>query len=155
MLLTILYNFNLRGFRFHAGKAQLLADKIRLVGGYINAKGITPSHNKGLFEALKQRNHTNIKAVQKTLGALQWFSTFVPNFTYIVRHLTRLLKQENRNAHRVNWTEECQKAIEEVECNVTALPMLAHSSVDLKKEILMAWGDEAFACSIFQSNKEK
>ena len=78
LLLTVLYNFNLRGFRFHAGKAQLLADQIRLVGCYVNAKGITPSPNEGLFEALKQRSHTNIKAVQKTLGALQWFSIFVP-----------------------------------------------------------------------------
>ena len=103
----MLYNFKLRGFRFHAGKAQLLADKICLVGCYIDAQGITPSPNEGLFEALKQRNHTNIKAVQKTLGSLQWFSIFLPNFTYIIRHLTRLLQQENRNGHRVNWTEEC------------------------------------------------
>ena len=32
--------------------------------------------------------------------------------------------------------------------------MLVHSSVEMKKEILIACGDEAVACSIFQSNKE-
>ena len=73
----VLYNFKLRGFRFHAGKAQLLADKIHLVGCYVDAKGSTPPPNEGSFEALKQRNHTNIKAVQKTLGSLQWFSRFL------------------------------------------------------------------------------
>ena len=36
LLLTVLYNFKIRGFRFHAAKAQLLADKIRLVGCYVD-----------------------------------------------------------------------------------------------------------------------
>ena len=52
------------------------------------------------------------------------------------------------------WIEECQKAMEEVERYVNALLMLAHPSADMKKEILIACGDEAFACSIFPINKE-
>ena len=67
LLSTVLFNFYKRGFRFHADKAQLLADRVRLVGCYVDATGITPSPKPGLFEALKRRNHSNIKAVQKTL----------------------------------------------------------------------------------------
>ena len=154
ILCTVLFNFQQRGFRFHAGKAQLLADKIRLVGYNVDALGITPSPNEGIFEALKRRDHSNIRAVQKTLGSLQWFSIFVPNFSYSVRSLTRLLKQENRNGHKVNFTEECKKAIEEVERYVMEIPLLIHPNVESKKKIFIAYGNEAFACSIFQMSKE-
>ena len=33
----------------------------------------------GLFDALINRNHTNLRDVQATLGSLQWFQMFVPN----------------------------------------------------------------------------
>ena len=154
ILTTILYNVNRRGFRFHALKAQLLADQIRLVGCFVDEKGVTPSPNKGLFEALKKRDHKNIKAVQKTLGSLQWFSIFMPNFSYTLRHLTRLLKQGNRNASKANLTEECKQAIEEVERYVEEVPVLAHPSDGNKRETLLVYGDEASACSIFQINKD-
>jgi hypothetical protein len=143
LLCTVLYNFNKRGFRFHAGKAQLLADHIRLVGCNVDAKGVTPSPKPGIFEALRARKHTNIKMVQRTIGALQWFAMFVPNFTYTIRHLTHLLKQENRNGARVNFTEQCAFAIDEVERYVLDIPQLVHSNIELKKEVLVVQGDEA------------
>ena len=150
LLCTMLFNFAKRGFRFHAKKAQLLADMLHLVGYSVNGEGLQPSPAKGIFDILLTREHSTLKSIQKTLGTLQWFKPFVPNFSYTVRSLTRLLRIENRNGNKVVFTEDCKIAIETVKEAVEKLPTLRHPDPSLPKIVDMACGLEAFAVAIYQ-----
>ena len=91
-LLTVLFNFQRRGFRFHMDKAQLLSDSIKLVGWDVDGVGLRPNVAEGLFDVLLKRKHTCLRHVQQTLGSLQWFATFVPNFSYTVQSISKLLR---------------------------------------------------------------
>ena len=150
LLSTVLYNFHIRGFRFHSLKAQLLPKWLHLVGWSVNGTGSKPHPAPGIFDALLARDHSDLRSVQRTLGTLQWFQTYVPNFSYVVLQLAKLLKSENRQGNRVNFTTECRTAIETIKTIVEELPLHAHPNSDLSKEVFIACGSIAFATSVHQ-----
>ena len=116
----------------------------------MNGEGVLPNPEKGLFEALLARKHNTVQSLQKTLGTLQWFSPFVPNFNYTVRSISRLLRTQNRPNDVVNFTPECTDAIRAVQKAVEDLPLHYHSAPSAPKEIIMTCGLEAFAVAIHQ-----
>ena len=154
ILTTILSIFHKRGYTFHALKAQLLARRLHLMGLSVNGEGVQPDPAKGIFDILLQRKHRSLNDLQKTAGALVWHKMFVPNFSYGIRNLLQLLKEENRLNPALNWDEECQKAILFVKDAVEKIPTLHHNEVGSEKQIFVTCGTEAFAVSIFQITKK-
>ena len=67
-----------------------------------------------------------------------------------MQHLEKLLKPEYRRGNRVDFTEECGKAIEEIKKIEEEIPLHHHADVNKAKEIFLVAGNEAFAISIFQ-----
>ena len=153
ILATVLYNFQKRGFRFHANKAQLLPDWIKLVGWDVNEYGSRPHPAEGLFDVLLKRDHSRLRDVQRTIGTLQWFQTYIPNFSYRVRHITQLLRTENRGRIREGFTQDCVEAIKEVKRIIEEIPVHTHPDPDKAKEIFIAHGNIAFAAAIYQLGK--
>ena len=152
VLATVLFNFHRRGFRFHAKKAQLLAEWLKLVGRAVSTNGTRPLPAPGLWDTLLARDHKDLRDVQKTLGSLQWFHNFIPNFSYTVQHLSKLLRSENRHGNKINFTDECRQAILSVKEIIEKLPLHAHASVEAEKEIFIAHGNLAFAVSLYQKS---
>lgn len=152
LLCTILWNCWRRGLVFHADKAQLLREALQLVGMRVDGKGVLPSIMPGLFERLQNKRHTCLKHVQSTLGALNWFRSFVPSFSYIVRPLMKYLKSEFRNGEAIQFSPDCIEAIRKVGDYVKSAPSRVHPIPDREKYLHIAVGSEAYSVLFAQDN---
>ena len=150
VIVTLLSIFHKRGYTFHALKAQLLARRLHLMGLSVDGSGVQPDPAKGIFDVLLKRVHRSLNDIQKTAGALVWHKMFVPNFSYGIRSLLQLLKEENRINPALDWDDECRKAILFVKEAVEKIPTLHHNEAGSEKQIFITCGNEAFAVSIFQ-----
>lgn len=133
----------------NAPKAQVLCVLLHLLGLSVDGEGVRPSPAKGIFEALLQRRHNSLQAVQRTVGTLQWFRKFVPNFSYVIRPALLILRAACRTQGQINFDDKCRLAIEQVKMCVEQLPVLVHPNSEWEKELFIACGKYAFAVSFY------
>ena len=155
---TTAYNDYRRGLRYEAKKAQVACERLQFLGFSATGEGIMPSPKPNIFQKLLDRRHDSLKALQRTVGTLQWFRRFVPAFSYIIKPI---LVQQKRAGQlgdaSIKFDEECIEAIKKVQTAVNELPMMHHPKSELPKDIYLAIGNYAFATSIWQQplGKEK
>ena len=137
----------------HADKAQLLAKMLSLVGMKVDGEGMSPNPAKGTLDVLLEHQHTTLKDIQKTVGTLQWFRPFIPNFNAITHPLTQLLRSVNRCGNKVEFTDECQIAIQKVKDIILQQPKMVHSDATKHKEVYVTCGRQAFAVSVQQEGQ--
>jgi hypothetical protein len=153
MLCTTLVNAAERGFAFHAEKAQVLMKEATMVGLKASGAGCRPSYTDGVFDSLKRRMHLKLSEIQSTVGTLQWFRRFVPNFSYVIKPLLCAMQdaaqRQSANIDR-DLREECLNAVQHVHNAVKAMPLLNHPDPTLGKTLYIIAGKYAFACSMYQ-----
>ena len=154
-LATVFYNNYRRGFSMHAEKCQVLAETLQLLGIRANGNGVQPSPAAGVFDRILQRRHVTLQSIQRTIGTLQWFKRFVPNFTYHVRPILILLRHSGKlESGELAFDEKCKEAVKKIKAAVDELPLLHHADPIAVKEIYLAIGKYAFATVLYQVNGE-
>ena len=100
---TVAYNITKRGMKYEATKAQVICDKLTFLGFEATAEGIRPPDTFNVFQVLLTRRHNTLKALQRTMGTLQWFRRFVPNFSYVVKPIQRQLVRASRIGPHISY----------------------------------------------------
>ena len=153
---TTAYNDWRRGLRYEAKKAQVACEKLEFLGFAATGEGIMPSPKPNIFKRLLDRKHNCLKALQRTVGTLQWFRRFVPAFSYVIRPILHQSKRAGRlGDSSISFGDECTEAIKKVEESVNRLPLLHHPRPELPKHIYIAIGNYAFVTSIWQEPPDK
>lgn len=76
---------------------------------------------------LKVKAPQGLKEVQRFLGMVGYYRTFIPHFSDIAAPLTDCLRG-GRRRKRWEWTEKCQRAFEQLKETLCSAPVLrAHS----------------------------
>ena len=100
-------------------KCRWRRDNIKYLGHVIDAKGIHPDPDK--IEAIKLiRAPQSVKLLRSFLGMVNYYARFIPHSAQTLGPLYALLKK----GAEWNWSEECQKAFEEVKLKLTTAPIL-------------------------------
>ena len=146
---TVAFNDHRRGLAYEADRAQIVSSPLKFLGFQADSTGIQPVPNSPVFDRLLERRHNNLKSLQKTIGSLQWFGRFVPNFTYLIKLILNQQRRANRlGGQAINFDESCKEAIRQVKHAIDQLPKLAHSIADRVKHLYVIEGDYAYAISI-------
>ena len=90
-----------------------------LLGYVVSENGREPDPDKvAVIDELETPK--NAKGISKLLGHVGWYRELIPDFAKIAVPITHLLKKDVRFV----WTDECQKAFDELRSKLSTYPVL-------------------------------
>merc|ERR1712015_199473 len=99
-------------------------DSIDFLGHRVDGNGITPLEEK--VRAIRDfPTPTDVEALQRLLGMLNYYHRFVPDVAGICTPLSNLLKGKKKNA-AIGWSDEHQKAFDDAKNGLANATMLVH-----------------------------
>ncbi|GFU40164.1 retrovirus-related Pol polyprotein from transposon 297 [Trichonephila clavipes] len=108
------------------GKCKFGCDKLKYLGLVISKEGIS-TDEATVKTIVEMRPPKNSKEVSKCLGMTQWYAKFIKNYADLCKPFCKLKKK----SRKFFWSEETQKAFEEIKKAITEVPVLKLS--DFKK----------------------
>ncbi|RWS03246.1 retrovirus-related Pol polyprotein from transposon 297-like protein [Dinothrombium tinctorium] len=133
----LLYNLDLVLCRFRNANLTLKPSKcvffvntVRYLGYVISDSGISPDPEK--VKAVQEfPRPKDINNVRQFIGLASYYRKFIKNFSKTAEPLTRLTKK-NENFY---WSQEQEKAFEELKNKLSSAPVLAHFDPALEIEV--------------------
>jgi hypothetical protein len=86
----------------------------------VSPEGIAVDPNK-VKEVLEWKPPSMVSEVRSFLGLASYYRWFIPNFSKIVKPITKLLKKGNKYL----WSEACDEAFKHMKRLLTTSPVLA------------------------------
>ncbi|QRW12162.1 Retrotransposable element Tf2 protein [Ceratobasidium sp. AG-Ba] len=102
-------------------KCEFFVKKVIFLGLVITPEGISMEEEK-IKAIMEWSAPRKIKEVQAFLGFVNFYRRFIAKFSKIARPLHDLTKKDTK----FEWTQECQKAFEEIKKRVSQDPVLIH-----------------------------
>ena len=107
------------GFKIKPKKCNLYRTKLKFLGHIVSRNGIQPDPDKvKTIDAIGPPN--NIKDVQTILGMPGYYRKFIPKYALITEPIVNLLRKNVT----FEWSERCQKALDDVKTLLKAEPIL-------------------------------
>nr|XP_055062771.1 uncharacterized protein LOC129445823 [Misgurnus anguillicaudatus]XP_055062772.1 uncharacterized protein LOC129445823 [Misgurnus anguillicaudatus] len=107
-------------------KCEFAKATVRYLGKEVGQGKVRPVQAKVL--AIQQfPSPSTKKELMRFLGMVGYYRGFCPNFSTVVSPLTDLLK----NSVKFDWSENCQRAFENVKLLLTTVPVLAAPRLDM------------------------
>ncbi|KAJ8033855.1 hypothetical protein HOLleu_24223 [Holothuria leucospilota] len=108
------------GLKLSPKKCHLFRQKVAFLGHVVSKDGVSTDPTK--VAAVENWPRTNcVRDARRFLGLCSYYRKFVKNFTHIARPLHRLTEK----GKQFLWTEECEKAFNELKHVLTSAPILA------------------------------
>ena len=122
---TIMERIQLHNMKLNPSKCHFLCKEFKFLGFIINAEGMLPdpAKTKAISEMKAPKT---IKEIRRFLGMCCYYRKHILKYSEIVRPITNLLKKESK----LQWTNDCQTAFDEMKKRLTEAPVLAHYSRD-------------------------
>ncbi|CAM4590109.1 unnamed protein product [Lepidochelys kempii] len=108
-------------------KCQIGLNRVTYLGYQVGQGTIRPLQAK-VAAIQKWPLPKSKKQVQSFLGLASYYRRFVPQYSQIAAPLTDLMKKKQPNA--VQWTEECQKAFNQLKATLMSDPVLRAPDFD-------------------------
>jgi hypothetical protein len=106
-------------------KCAFWFEKIQFLGHVLSAKGIAVDPNK-IKDILEWNSRTTMHQVRSFLGLAGYYRRFIPDFSKIVKPITRLLK----NDAKFDWSSKCNEDFEQLKVLSTTTPVLAQPDIE-------------------------
>ena len=103
---------------------------MEFLGRLITSEGLKPDVKK-VEAILGMENPTDVDGVRRLQGMVTYLATFLPKLSTVMEPIRRLTKQDVE----FKWSEEQDKAMDEIKKLVTTSPILAY--YDPKKELVI------------------
>uniref|UniRef100_A0A1B6LZF3 RNA-directed DNA polymerase n=2 Tax=Graphocephala atropunctata TaxID=36148 RepID=A0A1B6LZF3_9HEMI len=119
-LRAVVSRLDQHGLTVNPNKVSFVRKEIKFLGHLIskNQIKIDPDRTTAITEA---KPPTDAKAVSRFIGAVSYFSKFIPGYADTAACLNELRKKSKG----FEWTEECQRSFEKLKASVTNPPTLA------------------------------
>ena len=106
-----------------ASKCQFCRKEMRYLGHIITQQGIKPDP-----DLVKSVTHfpqpKKIKDVQSFLGLTGYYRKFIRDYAKIAEPLLQQLRNNQRNNHHLQWSQECTQAFETLKTKLTIAPIM-------------------------------
>ena len=152
----VLDRLNEAGLRLKPSKCAFRQQEIDYLGFTITAKGIKPNDAK--VRAVKEfPKPGSAKEVKSFLGLVNFYRRHIKDLGITARPLTELTRKDKAtgNAVKFLWTDDCEKAFQEIKTKLTTAPIL--QSPDMDKEFFL-WTDASqvgFGAVLEQKNADR
>ncbi|GFU99636.1 retrovirus-related Pol polyprotein from transposon 17.6 [Trichonephila clavipes] len=136
-------------FKLHANrdKCPFACDRVKYLGFWITKDGIeTDQENISAIQKIPVP--TNVKEVQSLLQTFSWFRRHVPNFAYIARLLSSLIKKKVQ----WHWGPEQQESFETLKMRLMTYPILKQADGSKHFTIRTDASNYALGAVLFQGS---
>jgi len=109
------------GLQADIKKCEFFVQKTKFLGLIVGINGIEmdPAKVQTILEWQRPRH---LKELQAFIGFCNFYRRFIKGYSNILRPLTALTKKDRI----YEWTDECQKAFEDLKATVTSASILRH-----------------------------
>ena len=121
---------NVLGATVNKSKCLFLANEIGYIGFLIDKNGIRVNPRK-IDPIINMPQPTNVKQLQSFLGAVNYYSKFIPNMADIAKHLYKLIE---KNAIW-EWKNECDSSFRVLKQRLSESPVLSMYESDLPLKV--------------------
>jgi hypothetical protein len=111
----------LRAHKLYAkfSKCEFWLEKISFLGHILTAEGVAV--DPGKVETVSNwQQPTNVGEIRSFLSLAGYYRRFIEGFFKIARPMKELLKKKKK----FNWTESCERSLQELKRRLTTAPML-------------------------------
>ncbi|XP_037824418.1 uncharacterized protein LOC119612660 [Lucilia sericata] len=130
ILVRIASQFRKANLTLNISKSKFCVTSVNYLGFVIGNGGITTDPEK--VQAIRDwPTPKNLKQIRGFLGLAGWYRRFIENFSTVVFPITELLSTKKV----FKWTEEAQKAFENVKLLLTSAPVLTNP--DFRKKFFL------------------
>jgi hypothetical protein len=111
----------LRAHQLYAklSKCEFRLEKIAFLRHILIAEGIEVDPSK-VEVVSKWKQPSNVSEVRSFLGMAGYYHRFIKGFSNIARHMTELLKKDNKFV----WTPKCEESFQIIKKKLTTAPVL-------------------------------
>jgi hypothetical protein len=129
-------------------KCEFWIDEIPFLGHVISKGGIAvdPGKVKDVFDWVVPQT---VKAVRSFLGLAGYYRRFIENFSKIAKPLTSLLEKGADSS----WTDERQKAFEELKKRLTTAPVLTLPDQSKRFTVYCDASRDGLGCVLMQEGR--
>jgi hypothetical protein len=106
-------------------KCKFWLKKVPFLGHVLSRDGISIDPTK-VQEVLDWKAPTTVSEVQSFLGLAGYYRHFIPDFSKIVKPITRLLQKDEKFV----WTPKCEEAFHNLWTLLTSTPVLAQPNIE-------------------------
>ncbi|XP_033236139.1 uncharacterized protein [Drosophila pseudoobscura] len=117
---TVLQRLRKANLRLNKDKCSFFKRRLKYLGHVISGNGIHTDPDK-IAAVRNLKPPAGVKELRRCIGMASWYRRFVPNFSEIVEPMTALLRKDRQ----WKWSEEQEKAFEELKIRLTEAPVLA------------------------------
>lgn len=109
-------------------KSKFCRKRISYLGYILSEEGVSIDSSK-LEPILSYPSPKTVKEVRRLMGMVGFYKQFIPNYSTVLAPITDLLKKCKT---RIIWTEEADKALNEIKSILTSPPVLANPDFGLQ-----------------------
>jgi len=136
------------GLKLNAKKCQFGKTSLAFLGHIISRDGIRPDPAK--IQAVQNFPIPhNLTVLRGFLGLASYYRRFVKDFALIAKPLHNLMRKEQP----FEWTEDCQKALEQLKQKLTSPPILIYP--DFNKPFLLYTDASSFGIGAVLAQKDE
>jgi hypothetical protein len=99
--------------------------EVRFLGQIISTEGIAVDPRK-VQEVLDWKSPLSVTQIRSFLGLAGYYRRFIPNFSKIVKPMTKLLEKEAK----FKWSLQCEETFLTLKKLLTTAPMLAQPDIE-------------------------
>jgi hypothetical protein len=99
--------------------------EVRFLGQIISTEGIAVDPSK-VQEVLDWKSPISVTQIRSFLGLAGYYRRFIPNFSKIVKPMTKLLEKEAK----FKWSLQCEETFLTLKKLLTTAPMLAQPDIE-------------------------
>jgi hypothetical protein len=129
-------------------KCAFSLEEIQFLGHVLSAKGIAVDPNK-VKDILEWKSPTSMHQVRSFLGLAGYYRRFIPDFSKIVKPITRLLK----NDAKFDWSSKCNEDFEQLKVLLTTTPVLAQPDIEKPFDVYCDASGSGLGCVLMQEGR--
>jgi hypothetical protein len=111
----------------------------------LSAKEIAVDPSK-VKDILEWNSPTTVHEVQSFLGLASYYRRFIPDFSKIVKPITRLLKNDTK----FDWSSKCNEAFDQLKVLLTTAPVLAQPDIEKPFDVYCDASGSGLGCVLMQ-----
>jgi hypothetical protein len=120
-------------------------EEIQFLGHVLSAKGIAVDPSK-VKDILEWKPPTTVHQVRSFLGLACYYRRFIPDFSKLMKPITRLLK----NDIKFIWSSKCNEAFEQLKVLLTTAPVLAQPDIEKPFDVYCDASGSGLGCVLMQ-----